>query len=117
MNCLDVGASHGKDVRGSINERCRNRLTLQTADVGAFFRADLNRIEAWGLAAHRMHASRSDFDIFSVPKQMAKQPFRNWAPAYITCTDKEDAFHDSDGASERNANLESNWSKSIECLD
>jgi hypothetical protein len=38
-----------------------------------------------------------------VPKQTAKKPFRNRAAADITCTNKEDAFHNLEGASERDS--------------
>jgi hypothetical protein len=65
------------------------------------------------LAAHCVHTGRNNFDVFSVPKHAAKKPFRNRAAADITRTDKEDAFHNSESASERNPNLESNRSKSI----
>jgi hypothetical protein len=60
-----------------------------------------------------VHTSRNNFDVLSVPKQTAKKPFRNRAAADITCADKEDAFHNSESASERNPNLKLNWSKSI----
>jgi hypothetical protein len=60
-----------------------------------------------------VHPSRNNLDVLLVPKQTAKKPFCNRAAADITCTNKEDAFHNSESASERNPNLESNWSKSI----
>jgi hypothetical protein len=113
MNCLQVRAGHGKNVCGTINERVRKRLALQAGNISAFFRADLDCIEAGWLTAHRMHPCRDDFNILSVPQQMTKQPFCDGAAADITCTDKENAFHNSDGASERDCNVESNRSKSI----
>ncbi len=88
-------------------------MTAQIADVRACFRANFYRIKTWRLAAHCVHTSRNNFDVLSVPKQTAKKPFRNRAAADITCADKEDAFHNSESASERNPNLESNRSKSI----
>jgi hypothetical protein len=97
----------------SIDQRCRKRLTPQIADVGAGFCANFDRVEAWRLTAHCVHTGRSNFDVLSVPKQTAKKPFRNRAAANITCADKEDAFHNSESASERNPNLKSNRSKSI----
>jgi hypothetical protein len=98
-----VRASHGKDMCRSIDQRCRKRLTTQIANVGACFCADFDRIETWRLAAHCVHAGRNNFDVLSVPKQTAKKPFRNRAAADISCTDKEDAFHSSESASERNS--------------
>jgi hypothetical protein len=92
----------------SIDERCCQRLTAQIANVHASFCADFNCIKTWRLAAHRVHPSRNNLDVLLVPKQTAKKPFRNRAAADITCTNKEDAFHNSESASERNPNLESN---------
>jgi len=60
-----------------------------------------------------MYASRGDFNVSSISEQATKKPFRNRAAANVTCADKEDVFHDSGGANERNSNLESNLSKSI----
>ena len=106
-------ARHGKNVCRSIDQRRGKRLTAQAANVDACFCADFDRIEAWRLAAHCVHAGRNNFDVLSIPKQTAKKPFGDRAAADITCTDKEDAFHNSEGASERNRNLKSNRSKSI----
>ena len=108
LNCLKVRAGHSKNVCRSIHQRCRQRLTAQIANVCAYFCADFNCIKTWRLAAHRVHTGRNNFDVLSVPKQTAKKPFRNRAAADITCTDKEDAFHILESASERNPNLESN---------
>jgi hypothetical protein len=83
------------------------------ANVGPFFGAYFNRIEARRLAAHSMHTGGNNFDVLSVAQQAAKKPFRNRTAADITRADKEDAFHNSESASERNSNLKSNWSKSI----
>jgi hypothetical protein len=113
MNCLKVCASHGKYVCGSINERPCKRLALQAANISAFFGADLDCIEAGWLTEHRMHPCRDDFNILSVAQQMTKQAFGDGAAADITRTDKENVFHNSDGASERDCNVESNKFKSI----
>jgi hypothetical protein len=53
----------------------------------------LHGIETRRLAAHCVHSSRGDFDIFPVTKQSAKKPFRDGTTANVTCADKEDAFH------------------------
>jgi hypothetical protein len=60
-----------------------------------------------------MYASRGHLDVSSISEQTAKKPFRNRAAANVTCADKENVFHDSSGARERDSNLESNLSKSI----
>jgi hypothetical protein len=96
-----VRAGHCKNVCGAIDERRRQRLTAQVANVCAFFRADLYRIQTWRLAAHCMHAGRKNFDVVAVSNQTTKKPFRDRAATNITCADKEDAFHGSHGASER----------------
>jgi hypothetical protein len=96
-----------------IDQRRGKRLTAQIANVDACFCADFDRIKTWWLAAHGVHTGRNNFDVFSVPKHAAKKPFRDRAAADITCADKEDAFHNSESASERNPNLKSNRSKSI----
>jgi hypothetical protein len=113
LDRFEVRPGHGKNVRRSIDQRPRKRLTAHTANVYIFFFAHLYRIETWRLAAHCVHASRDDFDVLSVPEQTKKKPFCDRAAANIACTNKEDAFHDWNGASERNSNLESNLLKSI----
>jgi len=60
-----------------------------------------------------MHTGRKNFDVFTVPEQTAKKPFRNRTAANIACANKEDAFHVSDGASERHFNVGANLFKSI----
>jgi hypothetical protein len=106
-------AGHGKDVRGAIDQRGGKRLAAETADVHTFLLTNLDRIKTRRLPAHRMYASRGDFNVSSISEQTAKKPFRNRAAANVTCADKEDVFHDSSGARERDSNLESNLSKSI----
>jgi hypothetical protein len=106
-------AGHGKDVRGAIDQRGGKRLAAETADVHTFLLTNLDRIQTRRLPAHRMYASRGDFNVSSISEQTTKKPFRNRAAANVTCADKEDVFHDSGGASERDSNLESNLSKSI----
>jgi hypothetical protein len=113
LDCFKVCASHGKNVCRSIDQRGCERLTAQIADVRACFCADFDGVKTWRLAAHCMHTGRNNFNVLSVPKQAAKKPFRNRAAADITCADKEDAFHNSESASERDSNLELNWFKSI----
>ena len=49
----------------------------------------------------------------AIAEQAAKKPFRHRAAANVSGADKEDVFHDSGGASERDSNLELNLSKSI----
>jgi hypothetical protein len=114
LDRLEVRAGHRKNVRGAIDQRRCERLTAQIADVCAFFRTDLYRVQTWRLAAHRVDAGRKNFDVLAIANQTTKKPFRDRAATNITCADKEDAFHGSHGASERLSNLEANGSKSIQ---
>ena len=113
LDCLQVRAGHGKNVCGPINQGGGERLTAYIANIRACFRTDFDRVKTWRLATYCVHTSRNNFDVFSVAKQTAKEPFGNRATADITCADKEDAFHNSESASERIPNLKSNRSKSI----
>ena len=88
-------ASHCKNVRGAVDERRRERLTAQLADVYAFFRANLYRVETWRLAAHRVYTGRENVYVLTIANQTTKKPFRDRAATNITCADKEDAFHGS----------------------
>ena len=108
LNSFKMRAGHGKDMRGAIDQRGRNWLAAKTADVHAFLFADLHRIETWWLAAHCVHPSRGNFNVSPISKQTPKQPFRDGTAANVTCADKEDVFHDSGSASERDSNLKSN---------
>jgi hypothetical protein len=63
-----------------------------------------------------MHAGRKHFDVLTVSEQTAKKPFSYRATTNITGTNKEDAFHVSDGTSERHLNLKANRSKSIKAM-
>jgi hypothetical protein len=89
---------HGKNMGGSINQTLCQWLATQTGDIRSLLRAHLNRVEAWGLATHSVHASGSNFDVFPVPDQSAKQPFCDRAAANVSCADEEDAFHGSQHA-------------------
>src|SRR5437870_1140335 len=91
LNRLEVRARHCKNMRGAIDQRRRERLT-----------------------AHCMDTGRNNFDVLTIANQTTKKPFRDRASTNITCADKEDAFHGSHGASERQSNLEANGSKSIQ---
>src|SRR5204862_5719819 len=108
-----VRTCHGEDVCRPIDQRRGQWLTAQIANIDPGIGADFDRVKTWRLTAYRVHTGRNNFDVLSVANHAAKKPFRNWAAADISCTDKEDAFHNSQSASERNRNLKSNRSKSI----
>ena len=113
MNRFDVGTGHGKDVRCAIDQCRRKRLAAQVADVYAFIRADLHRVQTRWLAAHGVDTGRFNLDVVTIANPTAKKPFCDRAAADIACADKEYAFHGSRGASERHPNLELNVLKSI----
>jgi hypothetical protein len=116
LDCLEVRASHRKNVCGAIDQLRRERLAPQIADVCAFFCADLYGVKAWRLTMYCVDTGRENFNVLTIANQTAKKPFRNRTATYITCANKEDAFHDSRGASERQSNLEANGSKSIQAV-
>src|SRR2546428_157766 len=105
MNGLEMCASHGKDVCGTFNQRTGQGLAAQIADIGPFFLANLDRVETWWLAANRVYTSGRNLDVFAVADQTAEETFRDRAPANITRTNKENAFHGVRRASTRNNNL------------
>ena len=66
LDCFEVRAGHCKNMRGAIDQRRRERLTAQVADVHAFFRANLHRVETRRLAAHCVDTGRKNFDAFTI---------------------------------------------------
>src|SRR5204863_8057095 len=87
--------------RGAIDQRRRERLAPQIADVCSFFRAHLYRVKTWRLTANCVDTSRENFDVLTIANQTAKKPFRDRTATNITWADQEDAFHDSGTRSER----------------
>ncbi len=81
-------------MRRAIDERGGERLTAEPANIDAFLFADVDRMQARRLSAHRVHAGGGDLDVLAVPEQAAEQAFSHWAAAYIAGADKENAFHD-----------------------
>jgi hypothetical protein len=96
-----------------INQHSGQGLAAQPADIYAFRCADFHGIQAGGLAAHRVHAGRCDFNVLPVASQPAKKPFCYRAPTNIACADEENAFHGSERAAKAFIKLEANLSKSI----
>jgi hypothetical protein len=108
-----VRTGHGKNVRSLINQRSGKRLAPEIAYVCAFLCADFHRVQAWRLAANRVHAGGCNFDILAVANQAAKKAFRDRAPANVACADEEDVFHGSERAAGAFIKLKANLSKSI----
>jgi hypothetical protein len=113
LYCFDVRAGHRENVRGPIDQRCRQGLAAEIADVCAFLRTNFHGIHAWWLAANRVHASGCDFDVLAVASQSPKKPFCDWAPTNIPCADKKDVFHKSERAAGAFTKLKANVFKSI----
>jgi hypothetical protein len=93
---FDVRTGHGENVRSLINQRAGQRLAAQSAYICAFLCAHFYGVQAWRLAANRVHAGRCDFDVLPV-----------------ACADEEDVFHGSERAANAFIKLEANLSKSI----
>ena len=89
---------HGENVRSLINQRSGQRLAAQSADIGAFLCGDFHGVQAWRLAANRVHTGGCDFDVLPVASHAAKKPFRDRAPTNVACADEEDVFHGSESA-------------------
>ncbi len=81
-------------------------------DVHPFLLADMDRVHARRLPAHRVHSGGCDLDVLPIAEKPAEKPFRHRAPANISCTNEEDAFHDSKPARCRLGNVKSNRIKS-----
>jgi hypothetical protein len=104
---------HGENVRSLINQCSGQRLAAESTYLCAFLCTDFYRVQAWRLAANRVHAGGCDFDVPPVANHAAKEPFRDWAPANVACADEEDVFHGSERAANAFIKLEANLSKSI----
>jgi hypothetical protein len=99
---------------GAIDQRCRERLAAQSADIDAFLIADVNRVQARRLAAHRVHPGGGDLNVFAIAEQTAEKAFRHWASADVSGTNEEDAFHDFGPARYRLCKVKSNRIKSTQ---
>ena len=113
---------HGENVRGLINQRSSQRLAAETANICAFRCADFHGVQAWRLAANRVHAGGCDFDVLPVASQPAKKPFRDRAPTNVACADEKDVFHGSEHAANAFIKTRSEpdqvnfgWSRSVVC--
>ena len=104
---------HGENVRSLINQRSGQRLAAQRAYICAFLCAHFYGVQAWRLAANRVHAGGRDFDVLPVASHAAKKPFRDRAPTNVACADEEDVFHGSKRVANAFIKLEANLSKSI----
>jgi len=101
-------------MRGTIDERRGERLAAQASDIDAFLIANVNRMQARRLPADGVHPGGSDFNVFTIAEQPAEKPFRHRAPANISCTNEEDAFHDFEPARYRLGKVKSNRTKSTD---
>jgi hypothetical protein len=103
---------HGENVRCLVDQRSRQRLAAQSADINTFGLANLHCIKTWRLPADGVHTGGRDFNVFAIPDKTTEKAFRNRAAANISRTNKKDAFHGCARASVRICNLESNRGKS-----
>jgi hypothetical protein len=82
-------------MRGAIDQRRGQRLAAQSPDVHAFLLEDVHGVHARRLSTRRVHSGGRDLDVLPIAEQSAEKPYRHRAPANISCTNEEDAFHDS----------------------
>src|SRR5215470_16534697 len=66
LNGFKMGSGHCENVCSLVDQRCRQRLTAQTANVCAFLCADLHRIETRRLATDGVHTSGGNFYILAI---------------------------------------------------
>src|SRR5689334_4568412 len=97
MNRFQMRARHGENVRGPLDQVVSQRLTAKSANLHAFFLADLHGIKTRRLPAHRMNARGRDLDVFAITDKPAEKPFCNRASTNISCANKEDVFHSHSG--------------------
>ena len=62
-------------------------------DIDPAIAADLDRMHARRLPAHRVHAGRVDFDVLAIAEQTAEKSLRHGTAANVARTDKENVFH------------------------
>jgi len=108
---FEVRAGHGENVRRLADQIGSERLAAQIANVHVVRFANLHRVKARRLSAHRVDTGRSNFNVFTVSDQPAKQPFGDWTATDIAGANKENAFHDSRRARERGNNVVLNTNK------
>ena len=94
LDRFQMRAGHGENMRRALDQIGRERLAAQIADVHAVAFANLDRVETRRLSANRVHAGGSDFDVFAIADQAAKQTLGNGTAADVAGANKEDAFHD-----------------------
>jgi hypothetical protein len=87
-------SGHRENMRCSVDQRRRQRLTAKVANIDPFIRADLNGIQARRLSSHGVHSGGSDFNVVAMSDESLEKPFRDWAPTNITRADEENTFHD-----------------------
>jgi len=88
-----VCAGHGENVRCPVDQIGGERLAAQIADVHAIGFTNLHRVKTRRLSPHRVNTGRSNFNVFAVADQPAKQPFGDWTATDIAGANKENTFH------------------------
>ena len=110
---FQMRAGHGKNVRRSIDQRDRERLTAKRRDIDSALPANFDRMHARRLSAHRMHTSGIGLDVLAIAKQTAEKSQGHGTAANVAGTDKKDVFHEMrDAAATACAKVKSNVLKS-----
>ena len=86
-------AGHGKNVRRAIDQRGGERLTAKSRNIDSAIAADIDRMHARRLTAHRVHAGRVGFDVLAIAEQTAEKSQSHGTAANVARTDKKDVFH------------------------
>src|SRR5205823_4028200 len=75
VNRLEMRAGHRENMGRALDQIGGERLASQITDVYAVSLANLDCVKTRRLTPNRVHAGRSDLDIFTVADQAAKQSF------------------------------------------
>jgi hypothetical protein len=96
---------HGENVGRAIDQVRRKWLTAKLADVDTIAFTNLHCVKTRRLTPDSVNAGGRDFDIFAISNQAAEQALGNRAATNIAGANKEDAFHGTRRASERELKL------------
>ncbi len=88
-----MGAGHGENMAGPVDECRRQRLAPQLSNIDAFLRANFDGVSTRGLTTNSVNASRSNLNVLAIPKKTAKKAFCNGTATNVSRTNEKDAFH------------------------
>jgi len=88
-----MGAGHGENMAGPVDERRRQRLAPQLSNIDTLLCADFDGVSTGRLTTNGVTASRVNLNILAIPKKTAKKAFCNGTATNVSRTNEKDAFH------------------------